>query len=74
MGYFDGPKTKVRTIEMLEISDIMEIVFRDLERYNVPDKYCGEIFLKYIKPMKIETDKLKEEYMNKKISPYDIQK
>lgn len=70
MGYFDGPKRKVRTIEMLEISDVLEIVFRDLERYNVPDKICAEIFLKYIKPLKIETDKIKEEYSKKSVSIY----
>lgn len=56
----------VKTIEMLEISDVSEIVMRDLERYCVPDDEFIKIFMDYIKPLWKATDKLKKKY-----SPYE---
>jgi len=58
MDYFDRVVPKARTIETLEISDILEIVSRDLKRYNVPEREITNFFVDYVFPLKRAADKL----------------
>ena len=62
MSYFDRPFPKARTIETLEISDVMEIVARDMARYNVTDEETIRLITKYVIPMKKESDEIKAKY------------
>ena len=62
MSYFDRPFSKARTIETLEISDVMEIVARDMARYNAPDEEAVRLITKYVIPMKKESDEIKLKY------------
>ena len=57
MSYFDRPFPKARTIETLEISDVMEIVARDMARYNAPDEEAVRLITKYVIPMKKKATK-----------------
>ena len=65
MDYFDRVVPKARTIETLEISDILEIVGRDLRRYNVPDEKIVDFYEEHVFPLKRASDKLILKY-NKK--------
>lgn len=58
MSYFDKPIKKVRTIEMLEISDIPEITVRDLERYSIPGPEIVEFLTKYVFPLENKAKEL----------------
>ena len=58
MDYFDRVVPKARTIETLEISDILEIVGRDLKRYNVPDDEIVDFYTEHVFPLERASDKL----------------
>ena len=58
MGYFDRAVPKARTIETLEIFDVLEIVVRDFQRYNVPDGEITAFLAEYVFPLKKAADEL----------------
>ena len=65
MNYFDRLVEKARTIDTLEISDILEIVVRDFKRYNVPDEEINKFVLEYVIPMKCDSEKIKAKFVDK---------
>ena len=65
MLHLDSIVKKARTIEMLEICDVLEIVVRDLNRYGVPDKEINNFVLEHVIPLKVESEKLKFKYTEK---------
>lgn len=65
MIYCNPPVKKLRTIETLEIFDIMEIVMRDLARYGVPDGEVANFLIEYVMPLHRESESLKSKYTNK---------
>ena len=62
MDYDKLPIRRIRSIEMLTIDDVREIVIRDLERYGVPIDETGKILRECVTQLENETDKLKKKY------------
>lgn len=56
------PPKSPRTIDVLKITDCIEIIVNDLARYGVPEKLAIELIMEYFLPLKKITDNLKDEY------------
>ena len=54
-----------RTIDRLEISDCIEIIINDLERYGVPQELIVDLLTYFFNPLRAKSDELKKEYADK---------